>query len=134
MSRQGTLVDLPRLPWLAAAIARASSLPGFRRQIIRHAITAITLALMLLLLASGVHDFSARRAQLDREAVLLTDLVAANIAAEHLPEDAASVEAFLAPVRDAPHIDAAVIRDANGVVLAAIGRPEKESTLSRQFF
>ncbi len=134
MSRQDTLIDLPRLPWLAAAITRASSLPGFRRQIIRHAITAMTLALMLLLLDSGLHDFSARRAQLDREAALLTDLVAATIAAQHLPEEEGSVEALLAPVRDAPHIDAAIIRGADGVVLAAIGQPVKESALSRQVF
>lgn len=122
MSRPA-LVDLPRLPWLSAAISRAGLLPTFRRKVVRHAVTATTLALMVLLLASAIRDFAETRAGLERETRLLADRLAVTLAAQEPSAGTNGMAALLAPVAEHAHIRGAVIYSGSGDLLAASGNP-----------
>ena len=125
------ILEFPRLPYPALAMARAIVRPGFRRQIIGHSITAITLALVLVLLASGLRDFADRREKLAREAALIADLIAANVAVTGVASESLSAQAMLDQARALGYIEAAVVRlKVDGVVasfgdlaLTAEGRP-----------
>lgn len=128
MSRP-VLADLPRLPWLSAAISRAGLLPTLRRKVVRHAVNATTLALMLLLLASAIRDFAEARAGLERETGLLADRLAASMLVRNRSGETEAVAALLAPVAEHAHIRGAAIYSREGDLLAAAGNPFEASSL-----
>lgn len=95
--------------------------PSFRHEIIGHAITAIVLALSLVLLGSGLRDFVDKRDKLEREATLIADIIGDNASAAVAFDDARNAREILASARRAGYIKAAVIRSSNGEVLARLG-------------
>lgn len=95
--------------------------PSFRHEIIGHAITAIVLALSLVLLGSGLRDFVDKRDKLEREATLIADIIGDNASAAVAFDDARNAREILSSATRAGYIKAAVIRSSNGEVLARLG-------------
>lgn len=126
MSRS-VIAELPRLPWLSAAIARAGLLPTLRRKVVRHAVTATTLALMLLLLVSAMRDFAEVRAGLERETRLLADSLAVTLATRDVAGGPGALAALMAPAAGQAHLAGASLHDRDGQLLALSGHPRSGS-------
>lgn len=122
------------LPWLASAITRAALLPSLRRRLLRRAVTAISMGLVVLLLATVISDFSEKRQRLEREAVLLSDQMAARLAVQGLPADAHDLQRLIAPLQALPQVQGISIRDAEGRLLASAGNQAAPSALTERVF
>lgn len=94
---------------------------SFRHEIIGHAITAIVLALSLVLLGSAMRDFSEKRDKLQHDAALIADIIGENSAAAVAFDDSKNALDILTSARLVGYIEAAVIRNHDGTVLARFG-------------
>lgn len=121
MSQEKRAIDSLSPP-VAGPSVGAQERTSFRHEIIGHAFTALLLALSLVLLISGIHDYSEKKEKLKQESILIADIIGANAAAAVAFDDRSNAREMLASARLVGYIEGAVITNLGGDVLARIGK------------